>query len=169
MLIQSQRSAEPDEREQIDKRAGTLWFGQDALLGRRRRDATVPVIEVASVEVERCFVLRDFDEENPIYLLDFSRAALILFGQWLYDPHTLLCSEAAFDTWDCGRRFFSSFEVSYVSGSGDVLSLKVTAPGHVDVEPLVQDLRFKRLRECEIVPRTQAGLVADLRTAGLIL
>ncbi len=144
------------------------WFGLGGLLDGQRDHTTVPVIEWCSVEVERCFALRDFAEENPIYVFDFSQAAPVLLGQWLYDPHTLLCSEAAFAAWECERSFFSGFELSHVSGSGDVLSLKVTAPGFVDIEPFAEDLRFKRLHECELIPRTTAGLVADLRSVGLI-
>ena len=54
-------------------------------------------MDVYQASVLQCFIPEDFNEELPLYLLDLGGMILVLFGQWMYDPHTLVARKEVFE------------------------------------------------------------------------
>ena len=124
--------------------------------------------DVYEVAVERCFIPIDFNEEFPLYLLDLGGKLLILFGQWLFDPHTLIVPANIFESWICDQNFFSRFSLRCFSETGSAFELKVEGRSFIPAERLPIPLRFKSLRECQLLLGQGETLIHDLQNANLI-
>ena len=125
-------------------------------------------VDVYQASVVKCFVPLDFNEELPLYFLDLGGMILVLFGQWMFDPHTLIAAEDVFDTWKCERTFFQSFSLRCLGARGKVFQLGVKGNCLVEAERLSCVPRFKQLRECQLVAGHSLTLIDDLRSAGII-
>ena len=165
------RSRQPINHDEVQKlelsRRRPLvqrWFGRtDEQAENQRTD-----VDLFEVSVEKCFILRDFNEDQPLYILDLGGTILILFGQWMFDPHTLIASKGVFDKWDCDKSFFATFSIRALLDSGTIFTLQVHGANFVKATHLTVDVRFKRLRECELFPGSSESLIDDLRRNGLI-
>lgn len=103
-----------------------------------------------------------------MYLLDLGGMIMVLFGQWMYDPHTLVARKEIFEAWNCTGAFFRSFSLRCVAARGTVLQLVVEGTGFVEAERLACSIRFTRLSEYQLVPGHGATLIHDLAKGGLI-
>jgi hypothetical protein len=169
MIKQHREPARADEVERLSRRSRGFLRN---LLGQRQdhdgRKQEEQFVEVCEISVEKCFVLLDFNEEHPLYLLDVGGMILILFGQWLFDPHTLIAPPEVFDNWVCEENFFANFSLRYANERGAVLELKVESPALVAAERLSNRIRFKSLRECQIIAGHSQSLIRDLQNAQMI-
>jgi hypothetical protein len=125
-------------------------------------------VDVYQASVLKCFIPSDFNEEHPLYILDLDGIILVLFGQWIFDPHILVTSEEVFEAWNCNRAFFGTFSLRCLTTPGLVLRLTVEDAAFVEAQRLPSLLRFKQLRECQFVIGNEATLVRDLERGGLI-
>jgi hypothetical protein len=125
-------------------------------------------VDVYDVSVLRCFIPPDFSEELPLYLLDLGGMILVLFGQWVFDPHTLIAQRDIFDAWNSNKSFFSNFSMRCHRSSGTVLQLTVGGSEFVEARRMPSAVRFKHLREYQLVTGNGATLITDLEKAGLI-
>ena len=123
---------------------------------------------VHRVSVEQCFVQAEFNDELPLYILDVGTEILVLFGQWLYDPHTLAATETTFKAWENSASFFQKFTLRCSAETGIVLRLEVEDSGYVGAALLPPGLRFKQLRECQLVSKSHDALLVDLERAGIV-
>jgi YD repeat-containing protein len=112
-------------------------------------------------------VLREQDEELPLFMLDIGGAVTVLFGQWLDDPDIVDASESLHRAIGPRVGFFETFELRFASCSGIALGLKATGNGLVKAETVAFTPRFKRLRECEVIPGRSGSLAQDLVAAGI--
>jgi hypothetical protein len=169
MIKQHHEQARADEVERLrSRRRGFLRN----LLGQRPdhdgRKQEEQFVEVCEISVEKCFVLLDFNEEHPLYFLDVGGMILILFGQWLFDPNTLVAPDDVFDRWVCDENFFAQFSLRFSSDQGVAFELKVESPALVPAERLSHPVRFKSLRECQLIAGSSQSLVRDLEDAQVI-
>ena len=104
-------------------------------------------VDTYRISVERCFIPMNFNEELPLYILDLGGMLLILFGQWMFDPHTLIVSTNSFENWVCDQNFFAKFSLRGSSEQGIVFELRVEETSFIEAERLITPLRFNRLRE----------------------
>jgi len=125
-------------------------------------------IDVYQVSVKNCFIPLDFNEELPLYLLDVGDKILILFGQWLYDPHMLIVPDSIFENWDNNGSFFGKFSLSCSVMRGIVLSLTVEGSSYIPAQRLSHRLKFKKLHELQLINRSGQTLIDDLRGSGIV-
>jgi hypothetical protein len=142
------------------------------LLGREEPEAdqaAVPrFVDAYEVSAERCLIPVNFNEEMPLYFLDLGGTVLVLAGQWVFDPHTLIVPQATFDDWKCDETFFARFCLRGSAEHGRVLELRVQGASFVQAERLSHPLRFTHLSEFQLLPRRAETIVDDLRKAGLL-
>jgi hypothetical protein len=149
-------------------------FENRGLLGRIFRKAdTGPggsqkFLDSYQVSAEKCFVPADFNEELPLYLLDLGGTILVLFGQWLFDPHTSVVPADVFEKWDCERNFFKNFSLRCFSEHGIVFEFRVEDPSFIRVEHLSYSFRFRHLREYQLLAGHAETLFSDLQNANVI-
>ena len=169
MIKQRREAARADEVEILSRRRrGFLrnLFGQRPDHDGQKQEEQL--VDACDISVEKCFLPLDFNEEHPVYLLDVGGMILILFGQWLFDPHTLVAPPDVFDRWVCEENFFASFSLRYAGEEGLALELKVEPPALVPAERLRHAIRFKSLRECQLIAGSSQSLVRDLANAQVI-
>jgi hypothetical protein len=126
------------------------------------------LVDTYRVSVEKCFIPVDFNEELPLYLLDLGGTLLILFGQWLFDPHTSIVPTDIFERWVCGENFFTRFSLRCSGKYGVVFEFRVEDSSFIRVEQLSCPLRFRRLREYQLLAGHGETLIRDLQNANLI-
>jgi hypothetical protein len=110
----------------------------------------------------------ELNEELPLYILDLGGTLLVLFGQWLYDPHTLIVSEDSFERWVCDQNFFGKFSMRCSEPHGVVFQVKVEEVSFVQAERLTVPIWFKHLRQYVFFPGHGETLIRDLERADLI-
>ena len=159
--IQEPITAEEKSRLEKTKRGLLFWRKSE------RYDEQERVVDVYQASVEKCFVPSDFNEELPLYVLDLGGTLLVLFGQWVFDPHTLVVSEAIFKTWKYDSAFFQSFSLRCLAARGQVFRLEVKGDAFAQAEQLPSTLKFKQLRESQFITRRSPSVVADLVNAGI--
>ena len=125
-------------------------------------------VDVYKVSALECFIPSKFNEEMPFYLLNLGETWLALFGQWVFDPHTLSAPKATLDEWQCEQGFFKDFSLRCLARRGVVLHLSVTGTEILPARRLPPSVKFSRLLECQSVPRRNATLIEDLMQAGLV-
>lgn len=83
------------------------------------------VVEVLAVEVERYAIGDECDDEGPIYFFELGHnQLLVLWGQWLCDPHVVTSDTLDVDQLWERNAWFKHFELVRSPSSGVVLSLK---------------------------------------------
>lgn len=125
------------------------------------------LVDVYQASVEKCFVPASVNEEHPLFLLDVGGLIMILFGEWLYDPCTLIAPKSVFENWDGEDVFFGKFVLRCAPVDGTVLRLTVEDDSFIRAQRLPPNLRFRRLRECLVVEGSGVTLIDDLRKAGI--
>jgi len=144
-----------DEVGRFEKLSRPSWL--ERMLGRKRigeqADYTAKLVQVLEVSVEKCFVpKKTFDEENPLFILRIAEGkALVLFGQWLYDPNIMAVSDRTFEAWKGQESFFSSFTLRRAVKSGTALKLHVHGNAFTPAEHLDLNTFFSELRETQIL------------------
>lgn len=132
-------------------------------------DFVVPEgVVVCEVSAEKCFVAQGFNDELPLYIFDEREYILILFGQWLYDPHVLTVSDQIFDRWDNEHEFFSTFTLRFSKDMGVALELEIYGQSFTKTEYLPFEPKFRKLLECQLIHKTEGSLIIDLRNAGVV-
>ena len=82
-------------------------------------------VEVLTVEVERFAVGEESGDEGPILFLELEQnQLLVLWGQWLYDPHVVTTWLLDVDELWERKAWFKRFELVRSPSSGVVLSLR---------------------------------------------
>lgn len=120
-------------------------------------------VTVFEVRVERCFTPKIFNEELPLYILDIGNGSImLLFGQWVFDPHTLIAADDLTDNWDATTSFFKEFIIRAHMESGTVLELSPTSPAVINAEVIEQPLRFQSLKEIQILKGFSTTILQDL-------
>lgn len=145
----------------------TKWF--DRLFRRQRQtndQIRSALLDVYDVAVDECFVY-DSGNDFLVYFFDVGGAILILFGQWLFDPHVVIAPSDTLENWDCEREFFAKFSMRCWADPKIVLKLSVDGDRTVPAQPLRNRLKFNRLHEWELIPGHGATLLQDLRNAGV--
>lgn len=125
------------------------------------------IVDVYDVTVDECFV---YDPGNDflVYFLDVGGAILILFGQWLFDPHIVIAPVDTFDSWwNSDREFFKQFTMRCWTDPQVVLKLTVDTALMIPAQPVSDRLKFNRLHEWELIPGHGPTLLQDLRNAGI--
>lgn len=157
------------ERLRFERIQDGSWINR--VFGRSREgltdDRSPPLVEICEVSVNECFVSYNFNEEFPLYIFPLDGYILIIFGQWLYDPNVTIIPEDIFEKWNCNRSFFSSFEVRFHENSGMVLALRINGDSFCPVKPLPHDIKFKTLRECQILSGNSNTLIHDMQVGGV--
>jgi len=157
-----------EERARVERTKGRRFFVKLFRKADAPTDKQQMVVDVYQASVEECFIPQDFNEELPLYLLDLGGMVLVLFGQWMFDPHTLVAPKDVFEKWNCERAFFRNFSLRCLAEGGTVFELSVSGTEFVETHRLASPVRFRRLRECEFVVGHSATLSHDLEKAGLI-
>jgi hypothetical protein len=134
----------------------------------KRQDLSRDFVDCYQISVEKCFIPINFNEELPLYLLDLGEEILILFGQWLFDPHTTVMSADIFESWKCEQGFFTSFSMRCSLTNGNVFEMSVREALFTKTQRLNQPLKFQYLHEMQLIRGSGKTLVADLQSAGLI-
>ena len=169
MIKQHHGQARADEVERLSRRRRGFLRN---LLGQRPdhdgQKQEEQFVDACDISVEKCFLPLDFNEEHPLYFLDVGGMILILFGQWLFDPNTLVAPPDVFDRWVCEESFFAEFSLRFASDQGVAFELKVESPALVPAERLRHPVRFKSLRECQLIAGSSQSLVHDLANAQVI-
>ena len=138
-------------------------------LFKNKGEARVRELSTCLITVKRCFFLPDPNEEFPLYILQIQDGTiLVLFGQWLFDPHTLIAPERTFEQWKETESFFADFSLKYDEETGGVFELRVKGDSFIRAEHLQGPLRFTHLRECEFIKRTGKDLIHALQDGGLL-
>ncbi|HVT88897.1 MAG TPA: hypothetical protein VHD56_08605 [Tepidisphaeraceae bacterium] len=142
----------------------------DKILGRKRKELgrSQWLAEVYRITVERCFIPMESNEESPLYLLDVGGALLILFGPWLNDPHVLKVQHSTINKWDCEHSFFTNFTIRCDDQTGIVFELSVETEIFIEAQCITTPLRFKQLRESQLVVGGSETLVHDLENVGIL-
>jgi len=157
MIQSSQEPMTADERNLVRVRSN-----------RSLENARQEFVSVSRVSVEHCYILPDFSDEYPLYLLALGDTVLILFGQWLYDPNSAAVPDALFEAWQPEESFFRDFSVRFCPDSGVVFRFSVDGDSLVAAERLQVGIRFTRLRGCQLVRGSGGTLIRDLEAAGLV-
>jgi hypothetical protein len=167
MFRHSQELITDQETERLN-RVRRPSFGK--LFGKAdtEHDKELRSVDVYQVSVLQCFIPPDFNEELPLYLLDLGGMILVLFGQWMYDPHTLVARKEVFEAWNCAGAFFGNFSLRCLVAQGKVLQLVVGGTDFVEAQRLPSVISYKRLSECQLVPGNSETLIHDLAKGGLI-
>ncbi len=85
-------------------------------------------VEVLTVEVGRFAVGEECNDEGPILFFELEQnQILVLWGQWLYDPHVVTSELLDIDALWESNGWFKHFELVRSPSSGLVLSLKSIA------------------------------------------
>jgi hypothetical protein len=148
--------------------APTGRAGDSICQNGRAGSEALAIMNVYHATVRECFIPHDFNEEHPLYLLEVEDAILILFGQWMYDPHTPIAPEGVFESWNCNRFFFEKFTLKGFVERGTMSQLAVEGSCFVEARKLPPDIKFTKLREFQFVKGRGATLIGDLQNAGLI-
>jgi len=159
----------PDEAETLKKRLRPGLLRR--LLGKPPdfQPSSIRVTDVITATVQRCFILADFNEEMPLYFLDLGTGTiLIFFGQWLFDPHTLVVPDGLFEKWEPGREFFASFCMRCSIEHGFVFKLTSQGVSFAPAERLPRAVRFRWMRECVFFSGQGDTLISDLEMAGIV-
>ena len=152
-----------DERERLHGR-GRLLF-RSTWLPRAVLDTMQAGVLVCSVK--QAWIPVEASEEIPMYVLETEEHVLCLAGQWLYDPHTTVCSEELSGRWRMEQEFFRAVELRAILEHGIVLRMLPLEAAFVPVQTLAP-LKWKQLRECELAGASGDGVLAGLRQAQLI-
>jgi hypothetical protein len=168
MFRHSQDRHTPEERARLNRTKCRPVLNRifDKTDGRSGKEAMF--VDAYEIVVEKCFILSDFNEELPLYLLDLGGLILVLFGQWMFDSYTLVTPEGIFQEWDCQRNFFRSFSLRCSPEHGIVFRLSVGGTELVEAHQLPFMVRFKQLRECQFFARHWEAFIQDLDKAGMI-
>lgn len=152
---------EKSRLEQVKKR-GIL----SRMLGQKTESGpSEDFVDVYQITVEKCFILPDFNDEYPLYLIDTGGTLLILFGQWIYD---LIVPESTFEKWKSDESFFQKLRLRCSTKHGIAFGLEAEGEFFVPVQRLTDPIRFTKLSECQFIPRSGKTLQDDLRKAGLV-
>lgn len=129
MIQIEQRPIEPNERTTLERiRPGGMGRTLGPLLWGRRyaavefldADLAAGKVESISCTVDAYAKGVEARNEGPKLFLDTGAGVVVLFGQWLFDPHVVLTEmpdDAADDAW------FAEFDFVRAPRSGVVLSL----------------------------------------------
>jgi hypothetical protein len=167
MLIQNQRPMTRDEQHRVRAIRKGYWLNR--LFGRLAFSAGNPQIaNECEICVEHCFIFEDFRDDLPLYVLDFERAILILFGPQIYEPAILIASEGIINNWECDRSFFETFTLRFSEDGGFMLALKVRGQNLARVERVPYSPTFVKLRECQIIQKSTDDLIDNLKKAGVL-
>jgi hypothetical protein len=170
MLERSQDRMKEEEIGRLRRLNRPNWISR--LAGRAKPDsvpdASQHFLEAYRVSVDRCVISSNFSEELPLYFLDAGGEILVLFGQWMYDPHISKVPKQIFESWDCDKTFFANFGIKYHPRSGVVFEFKVEKSSFVTAERDSHRMTFKRLNECQLIRGRADTLIHDLQGAGLI-
>ena len=120
------------------------------------------------IKVDKCYIPEKFNEELPLYFLDIGSLTVVLFGQWLYDPHTADIPEDVFEEWDCENEFFDSFTLWRDQNGGKVLKLSVSGRTFAPSQKIKLPTHLKRMQESEVIEGNNADLIRTLECAGLM-
>jgi hypothetical protein len=164
MFRHSQEPITDQEAERLKQARRFPIFGKDDT----HYDKEERTVDVYQVSVFQCFIPKDFNEELPLYLLDLGGMLLVLFGQWVYDPYTLVARKELFDVWNCDGAFFRNFSLRCLADRGKVFQLVVRGTDFVAAQRITPVLNFKRLSECQLIVGHGATLIHDLAKGGLI-
>jgi hypothetical protein len=123
--------------------------------------------DIALCDVTKAWIPAEASEELPIYVLETTDHVLCVAGQWLCDPHTVVCSDDLHARWDMDRQFFRSIELRADLGHGIVFQTRPLDAEFVPVQAL-PPAKWKQLRECELASSPGDGVLAALRGAQLI-
>jgi hypothetical protein len=167
MLRHSQEPITAQETERL-KRTTRSSFSKTFGQSDTQHDKEQRSVDVYQASVLQCFIPAGFNEELPLYFLDLGGMILVLFGQWMYDPHTLVARKEVFEAWNCERAFFGNFSLRCLADSGKVLQLVVGGTDFVEAQRLPTAICFKRLNECQLVAGQAATLIHDWAKGGLI-
>ena len=168
MLTRSQQPMTDDEVVRITRYQPRNWISRLLVRRQGKLSEIHATVEVDQVSVEQCFIQACFNEELPLYILDAGNFVIVLFGQWLYDPHVLLSNESTFETWDSRNEFFARFSLKRSIHTGIVFELKINDCSFIKAERLPDDLSFRTLKECQVILRGKGSVVDDLRKAGVV-
>ena len=92
---------------------------------RLQSDTDGGTVEVLTVEVKRYAVGEECNDEGPIFFFELGHnELLVLWGQWLYDPHVVTTEFIDIDLLWERNSWFKCFELVRSPSSGLVLSLK---------------------------------------------
>ena len=90
-----------------------------------RLDKDGGTVEVLTIEVKRYAVGEECNDEGPILFFELGQnELLVLWGQWLYDPHVVTTEFLDIDELWERNAWFNHFELTRSPSSGLVLSLK---------------------------------------------
>lgn len=126
------------------------------------------MMDVCDVSDVTCFIPDKFNEELPLFILNAENHLIIFYGQWLYDPNISLISSELFEKWDSCNLFFSNFSIQFSTHSGNVFKFKVNNNDLIKTTRINENLKFLRIRECQIIPGHKDTLIVDMRSSGLI-
>ena len=97
-----------------------------------RLESDTATVEVLTIEVSRFAVGEECNDEGPILFFELSgNELLVLWGQWLYDPHVVTTEFLDLNLLWERNAWFKNFELVRSPASGLVLSLK--SVGHETV------------------------------------
>mgnify|MGYP003580405917 CR=1 FL=1 len=98
---------------------------QSLIANGERLKSDTGTVEVLTVEVNRFAVGQECNDEGPILFFELTQnELLVLWGQWLYDPHVVTTELPDIGgLWE-RNAWFKQFELVRSSSSGVVLSLK---------------------------------------------
>ena len=168
MFYRSQEPISATERKRVEVLRSIPLLSRLLGGGKVSRNGASDLLDVCRVSVEKCFIPADFNNEHPLYLLDLGDAALVLFGQWVFDPHSLIAPEEMFERWNCETAFFADFSLRYLAPEGKILQLVVEGDSLLEAERLPTVVRFKRLNECELLVGGGSSMIERLEKGGLI-
>lgn len=122
-------------------------------------------VEEVRVEVNRYAVGEEINDEGPIFFFEIGKnELLVLWGQWLYDPHVVISHLLDLDELWERNAWFKHFEIVRSPASGIVLSLK--SIGRETVSSIGTVWAGQRLppKSSEIIPGNLEMLLGDART-----
>jgi hypothetical protein len=168
MVRHTQSPITDDERQRLEIARRRFVLNKLFRKAKAHTHKEEKFVDVYQVSAERCFIPADLNEEVPLYFLDLGGMVLILFGPWMLDPHALIASAGICEEWNCEKMFFRTFSLRCLASEGTVFQLSVESADFLAAEPLPAALRFKRLRECELIHGQSTTLLRDLESAGII-
>jgi len=167
MLKHTQRPMTNEEAIGVNKRRS---FFINRLFSRSSEGAASDqlMMDVCDVSDATCFIPNTFNEELPLYIVHAENQIIVFYGQWLYDPNISLMPSELFEKWDSCNLFFSNFSIHFSTHSGNVFKFKVNNNNLIRATRIHENLKFLRIRECQIIPGHKDTLIVDMRNSGLI-
>lgn len=102
-------------------------------------DCRAEIVETLNIEVERYAIGEEVNDEGPIYFFELGqKQLLLLWGQWLCDPHVVTSEALDIEKLWERKEWFRRFELVRAPASGLVLSLKGIGTETVSCERTVE-------------------------------